>query len=233
VPFQRDNFLSTRFVIGIGPEVTFVAITLFILGAVRLHRDGLALQLERCSNVRVVGAGTLDDAIRSLRSGPVDAALLDTIELEITAVVDALRQSFRQLRIVAMGVHEVESEVLACAAAGIDGYVRMDAGVDELVTVVESVMHNELICSPKVAASLYHSVASKGADGGPPLTTRELQVVELMGRGLSNKEISQNLRIETCTAKNHVQNILQKLGVHRRSQAAAKVKSLINWPRFG
>ena len=53
-----------------------------------------------------------------------------------------------------------------------------------------------------------------------------------MGRGLSNKEISQNLRIETCTAKNHVQNILQKLGVHRRCQAAAKVKSLISWQRF-
>lgn len=175
----------------------------------------------------------LGDAVRSLRSTPADVALLDTVQLEIPAAVDALRQSIRQLRIVAMGVREDESEVLACAAAGIDSYVRMDAAVDELVTVVESVMRNELVCSPKVAASLYHSVASQGADGGAPLTGRELQVVELMGRGLSNKEISQNLRIETCTAKNHVQNILQKLGVHRRSQAAAKVKSLISWQRFG
>jgi DNA-binding NarL/FixJ family response regulator len=208
-------------------------IKLFILGGAKLHRDGLALQLECYPSVKVIGAGMLDDAVRSLRSTPADVALLDTVQLEIPAAVDALRQSLRQLRIVAMGVREVESEVLACAAAGIDGYVRIDAAVDELVTVVESVMRNELVCSPKVAASLYHSVASQGADGGAPLTGRELQVVELMSRGLSNKEISRNLRIETCTAKNHVQNILQKLGVHRRGQAVAKVKSSISWQRFG
>jgi DNA-binding NarL/FixJ family response regulator len=208
-------------------------INLFILGGVRLHRDGLALQLERCRTVKVIGTGMLDDALRSLRSTRADVALLDTGQLEIHAMVDALRQSLRQLRIVALGVREVDSEVLACAAAGVDGYVRMDAAVDELLTVVESVMRDELICSPRVAASLYHSVASQGADGSAPLTDRELQVVELMGRGLSNKEISQNLHIETCTAKNHVQNILQKLGVHRRSQAAAKFRSLINWQRFG
>jgi two-component system, NarL family, nitrate/nitrite response regulator NarL len=216
------------------PQITlFMSIRLFILGGARLHRDGLVLQLERYSNVKVIGAGTLDDAVRSLRSTPADVALLDVVQLEVPPAVEALRQSLRQLRIVAMGVREVESDVLACAAAGIDGYVRVDATVDELVTVVESVMRDELVCSPKVAASLYHSVASQGADGGAPLTGRELQVVELMARGLSNKEISQNLRIETCTAKNHVQNILQKLGVHRRSQAVAKVKSLINWQRFG
>jgi two-component system nitrate/nitrite response regulator NarL len=206
-------------------------INLFILSGARLHRDGLALQLERCSNVKVVGAGRLDDAVWALRSTPADVALIDAVQLEIPAVVDALRQSLRRLRIVAMGVREVESEVLACAAAGIDGYVRMDATVDELITVVESAMRNELVCSPKVAASLYHSVASQGADSGAPLTGRELQVVELISRGLSNKEISKNLRIETCTAKNHVQNILQKLGVHRRAQAAAKVRSSITWQR--
>jgi two-component system nitrate/nitrite response regulator NarL len=233
VSLLHDNLCRYGSALGIGPEATFVPIKLFILGTVRLHRDGLALQLERCSNVKVIGVGMLDDAVRSLRSTPADVALLDTVQLEISAVVDALRRSLRQLRIVAMGVREVESEVLACAAAGIDGYVRMDAAVDELVTVIESVMRNELLCSPKVAASLYHSVASQGADGGAQLTDRELQVVELIGRGLSNKEISQSLHIETCTAKNHVQNILQKLGVHRRSQAAAKVRNSINWQRFG
>jgi DNA-binding NarL/FixJ family response regulator len=208
-------------------------IKLFILGDVRLHREGLALQLEGCPNLKVVGAGVLDDAVRSLRSTPADVALLDSVQLEIHAVVDALRQSLRRLRIVAMGVREVESEVLACAAAGIDGYVPMDAAVGDVVTVVESVMRDELVCSPKVAASLYHSIAAQGADTGASLTDRELQVVELISRGLSNKEISRSLSIETCTAKNHVQNILQKLGVHRRGQAAAKVRNTIVGQRLG
>jgi len=202
-------------------------IKLYILGDVRLHREGLALQLEDFSRLRVIGTGTLSDAVRALRSTPADVVLLDTLQLEIPLVVEALRELPRRLRIVAMGIREVESEVLACAAAGVDGYVRMDAEIGDVVTVVESAMRGELVCSPKVAASLYHSISSLGGEGGISLTSRELQVVELMNLGLSNKEISYRLRIEPCTAKNHVQNILQKLGVHRRGQAVAKVRTSI------
>ena len=103
----------------------------------------------------------------------------------------------------------------------------MDADIADVVTVIESVMRGELVCSPKVAASLYHSISSLGTHGNVALTSRELEVVELMNRGLSNKEISLRLRIETCTAKNHVQNILHKLGVHRRGQAVAKLRGSI------
>ena len=81
--------------------------------------------------------------------------------------------------------------------------------------------------SPKVAASLYHSIASLGAWGEVSLTSRELQVVELMNHGLSNKEISSRLRIEPSTAKNHVQNIMQKLGAHSRGEAVAKLRGSI------
>lgn len=211
---------------------TLPKIRLFILGAVRLHRDGLALQLAGVGNLEVVGAGGLSDAVRTLRATPADIALLDTGQLEIPKVVESLRQVLRRMRVVAMGVREVESEVLACAAAGVDGYVRTDASVDEVVTVVESVMRGELVVSPKVAASLYHSVAALGTDEDVALTSRELQVVELMSHGLSNKEISSSLSIETCTAKNHVQNIMQKLGVHRRGQAVAKLRRSIG-KRFG
>ncbi len=207
--------------------MAYQQIKLFILGDVRLHREGLGLQLEDFPNLNVIGTGLLSDALRVLRSSPADVALLDTLQLEIPMVVASLRQLTRRLWIVAMGIREIESEVLACAAAGVDGYVRMDATIGDVVTVVESVMRGELVCSPKVAASLYHSISSLGADGGVSLTNRELQVVELMNRGLSNKEISNRLRIEPCTAKNHVQNILQKLGVHRRGQAVAKVRSSI------
>jgi DNA-binding NarL/FixJ family response regulator len=209
------------------PWGTVLQIKLFILGDVRLHREGLALQLGGVPNLEVIGTGILSDALQALRSLPIDVALLDTLQLEVPAAVEALRRVLRRLRIVAMGIREVESEVLACAAAGIDGYVRTDAAVGDVVTVVESVMRDELVCSPKVAASLYSSIASLGSAGSTSLTGRELQVVELMNRGLSNKEISLRLRIETCTAKNHVQNILQKLGVHRRGQAVAKVRTSI------
>jgi DNA-binding NarL/FixJ family response regulator len=202
-------------------------IKLFIVGDVRLHRDGLAFQLADIAGVEVVGAGSLSDALQTLRSKPADVALLDSCQQEIPAMVESLRQTPGRLRIVALGVREVESEVLACAAGGVDGYVRRDAAIGEVVTVIESVMRDELVCSPKVAASLYHSIASASVEDGVCLTNRELQVVELVNQGLSNKEISRQLSIEASTAKNHLQNIMQKLGVHRRGQAVAKLRRTI------
>jgi two-component system, NarL family, nitrate/nitrite response regulator NarL len=208
-------------------------IGLFIAGDVRLHREGLALQLEAFSKLddvvrlKILGTGLLNDALQLLRTSAADVILLDTLKLEVPSVVRTLRAADPELRIVALGVREVESEVLACAAAGVDGYVRTDADISDLITVIESVMRGELVCSPKVAASLYHSISALGTNSSVSLTSRELEVIELMNRGLSNKEISLRLRIETCTAKNHVQNILHKLGVHRRGQAVAKVRSSI------
>jgi DNA-binding NarL/FixJ family response regulator len=203
-------------------------IKLFIVGEVRLHRDGLARQLANNPRLEVIGAAPLGAALEAMRADPADVVLLDCQQLAISEAVESLRQTPGSLKIVAIGVHEVESEVLACAAAGADGYVRMDAGVEDLAMIIDSLMRGELLCSPKVAASLYQTIAAGGVEpGGASLTSRELEIVELVNEGLSNKEISRQLRIETCTAKNHLQNIMQKLGVHRRGQVGAKVRRFI------
>ena len=174
----------------------------------------------------VVGAGPPDAALAAMGATPVDVVLLESVPF--SEVVESLRQAPGPPRIIAIGVREVESEVLACAAAGVDGYVRMDAGVEDLAMIIDSLMRGELLCSPRVAASLYQTVAAAGVEpGGASLTSRELEIVELVNQGLSNKEISRQLQIETCTAKNHLQNIMQKLGVHRRGQVGAKVRRFI------
>jgi DNA-binding NarL/FixJ family response regulator len=202
-------------------------IKLFIVGDVRLHRDGLACQLAGVAGLDVIGSGSLSEAAQVLSSAPADVVLLGSLQPDIPAAVEVLRQTPGRLRIVAVGVREIESEVLACAAAGVDGYVRTDAAIGDLVTVIECVMRDELVCSRKVAASLYHSIASAGVGGGIGLTSRELQIAELVDQGLSNKEISRRLSIEASTAKNHIQNIMQKLGVHRRGEAVAKLRHAI------
>lgn len=201
-------------------------IKLFIVGDVRLHREGLALLLADMPHLVVVGAGPPDAALAAMGATPVDVVLLESVPF--SEVVESLRQAPGPPRIIAIGVREVESEVLACAAAGVDGYVRMDAGVEDLAMIIDSLMRGELLCSPRVAASLYQTVAAAGVEpGGASLTSRELEIVELVNQGLSNKEISRQLQIETCTAKNHIQNIMQKLGVHRRGQVGAKVRRFI------
>jgi two-component system nitrate/nitrite response regulator NarL len=205
----------------------------FIVSDVRLHRDGLATLLHGCPSIKVLGADTLEDTPLALCRTATDVALLDSLRPGDSDIVAALRKVHAQLRILAVGIRETASEVLACAAAGIDGYVRVDAAVGEMVVAIENVVRGELVCSPKVAASLYHCIGVSSAAGvspasiAMPLTNRELQVANLMNRGLPNKEIARSLGVEPCTAKNHVRNILQKLNVHRRGQAMAKLRTLI------
>ncbi len=198
-----------------------------IVSDVRLHREGLASLLETVPTISVVGVIDVGSALRRPPRKAVDAVLLDLLPPECLKILHPLRQLHRRVRVIAIGVREVESEVLACAAAGVDGYVPVNAAADDLVAVLESLKRRELVCSPKVAASLYNCVGLLRAVSNEPLTVRELEVVDLMNEGLSNKEIARRLGIEASTAKNHVQNILLKLNVHRRGQAAAKLRALI------
>ena len=91
-------------------------------------------------------------------------------------------------------------------------------------------MRGEAACSPRVAAALLRRVADRGArarrlDGEfAPLTSRERQIVALIDEGLSNKEIAARLCIELSTVKNHVHNLLEKLGARGRGEAAARVR---------
>ncbi|HEX7241600.1 MAG TPA: response regulator transcription factor, partial [Longimicrobiaceae bacterium] len=120
---------------------------------------------------------------------------------------------------------ETEDVVLACAEAGVSGYVSRGASLDDLVGALRSVARGELVCSPHIAGSLFRRVAAlserREASPAAVLTPREREILGLIDQGLSNKEISRRLRIELSTVKNHVHNLLEKLQVSRRGAAAA------------
>ena len=202
-------------------------ISVFIVSDVRLHREGLAALLRECPSIDVLGADNPQHTRVTLRATPTDVALIDATSPSGSCGVAALRQVCAHMRILAVGIRETASEVLACAAAGIDGYVPMDAAVGDMVAAIENVVRGELLCSPQVAASLYQCSGFTRAAIGSPLTSRELQVADLMNRGLATKEIAWRLGVQPSTAKNHIKNILHKLKVHRRGQAAAKLRGLI------
>jgi two-component system, NarL family, nitrate/nitrite response regulator NarL len=202
-------------------------IRVFIVSDVRLHREGLAALLRECPSIEVLGTNSVQETQQTLPTMATDVALVDALSANDSQTVSALRKIRAGIRIVAVGVRETASEVLACAAAGIDGYVPMDAALVDMVTAIENVVRGELSCSPKVAASLYQSIGCSRRVAASPLTTRELQVADLINRGCPTKEIAWRLGVQPCTAKNHVRNILHKLQVRRRGQAAAKLRSLI------
>ena len=201
-----------------------------IVSNVRLHREGVAALLRGCPSIEVLGAISVQETQNAPPAVATDVALVDLLSTGDSEIVSALRRIREEIRILAVGVHETASEVLACAAAGMDGYVPMDASLGDLVTAIENAVRGELACSPKVAASLYHSIGVRDFSRtviSNSLTMRELQVADLINRGCATKEIAWRLGVQPCTAKNHIRNILHKLQVRRRGQAVAKLRTLI------
>jgi DNA-binding NarL/FixJ family response regulator len=202
-----------------------------IVADTRLYRDGLALVLGGDLRISVVGtAAHRDQALASLPDLNPDVVLVDMGMPDSPAALRAIVERVPRSGVIALGVVEEDDDVLGCAEAGAAGYVPREASLDDLVHVIESVVRGEAICSPRVAATLLRRVAVLAAGGGPglprgSLTRREREIVRLIDDGLSNKEIARTLGIEVATVKNHVHNILEKLQVNRRGEAAARVRS--------
>jgi two-component system nitrate/nitrite response regulator NarL len=207
-------------------------IDVFVLVAVRLYRDGIVDALRRDPRFRVLGSAaslrTAREQLHALTSGP-HVALVDLDLGEGPAVVRALRETWPALSVVALAVRESDQDVVAWAEAGVSGLVSREATLAELLDAVDAAVKDEVLCSPAVAAALLRRVASvsgeRGYGTGHALTRREREIVRLVGDGLSNKEIASALHIELATVKNHVHNILEKLGVGHRTDAVVVARA--------
>ena len=116
--------------------------------------------------------------------------------------------------------------ILGCIEAGASGYVLQGAPAKEVAETIELVHQGRARCSPEMTAKMFARLASLkskvagNADGPMTLTPRELEVLSLVARGCSDKEIATELIIQVRTVKHHVHNILGKLDLHRRWEAA-------------
>ncbi len=209
--------------------------TILLISDIRLYREGLAEVLRREPGFGVLGAvRSFVEAQERLSTDPPDVVLLDVSMPDSLAFVRQVTQMTPTVRLVALGVPEIDTDVVACAEAGIVGYVPRDGSLEDLRSAIQSVERGELLCSPRVAATLLRRLAALAAAAPrttpvPPtstLTRRELQILRLIEEGLTNKEIAVKLGIEVATVKNHVHNLLEKLRLHRRADAAAYSRRL-------
>lgn len=206
-------------------------IRVLIIAGIRLYCEGLAEILGRRACIEVVGVAS--DPVRGLwrdRDLQPDVVLVDTSMPQAITAVRAILATRSMARVIALGVSEEDQDVLVFAEAGVCGYVTRDATLEHLVAVIESVARGEVPCPPRLAAMLLrhiHVLAARRLAGpaGPRLTHRELEVVDLIDLGLSNKEIAHRLYIEVPTVKNHVHRILDKLQLAGRAEAAAWVRA--------
>jgi len=203
-------------------------VSVLIVADVRLYRESLALMLSSRGFVAMAGAATRLDGITKARELRPAVAIVDIASRGALDFISALRQEPERPKILGLAVDEETSDVIECAEAGADGYVTADATLEDLERAIDRVGHEELLCSPRIAATLFRRLgngAVRAVDGASEdaLTNRERQIWNFIGQGLSNKEIAAALNISILTVKNHVHHLLGKLNVSTRSQAASRI----------
>ena len=214
-----------------------------IVHDVTLVSDLLTTVLEGQDDIRVVGSATTPTAaLEKLQDTSCDVVVVNCLlpdEGALTLTRAAAKQ-FPDVHIVITGLVESQTAILHCLEAGATGYVREADGVEQLIAVVRHASQSEALVSPAVAGALiarmtelkrlatelngYHETDM--AQQATELTEREREILGLLGEGYSNRDIAEELVITVGTVKNHVHNILDKLDVHTRKQAAMVARQL-------
>ena len=205
---------------------------LIVVTPVRLLGDGLAACFAAREGVSL--RATLPD-LAQLRAALLALSQVDIVLVDVTQGVDlddmrALALEQPAVTFVALGLLEQRQDVIRCGRAGFSGYVSRAASIDQLCQALSDVVAGRLACSPEISGDLLRALFRVGAAGPEAspleaLTRREGEVLQLIGRGLSNKEIARELRLSLPTVKHHVHNVLEKLAVSGRTQAMRKVRN--------
>ena len=203
------------------------SIRVFIADDNCLLREGLASMLAENEEIVVVGVTANGrKALEKIKDLRPDVALidLDMPEKDGIEVTQALHQDLPEVKVIILSMCDWPDEIMACIEAGAAAFVPKDASFDDLVETIRSVHCGETFCSPRMTASLFTRIAELAGGRMPrrpgKLTGRELEIINLIAGGLTNKEIAQRLFIATQTVKNHVHNILDKLQLRNRLAAA-------------
>lgn len=159
-------------------------------------------------------------------------------EMDGLAATQELKQRYPETIVMMLTMHENPDYLLEALKAGAAGYVLKDAPQEDIIEAVWRVRNGESALDPELAARLLRRLASEGemrrgtiAPHGhvhdvEPLTPRELEVLELMRLGRTNRQIAEELAISLGTSKNHVEHVIAKLGVSDRTQAVVKALEL-------
>jgi DNA-binding NarL/FixJ family response regulator len=209
----------------------------------RLLREGLVALLTEQDDITVIGtAASGSKALAKIKELQPDVALIDigTPGKDGLAVTQALRQEVPAVKVIILGMPDLNEEIMACIEAGAAGYVLKEATIDYLVETIRAVHGGESFCSPRLAASLFSRIAELVSERQPAiaqsvikLTAREVEIIKEIAEGLSNQEIAQRLFIQPQTVKNHIHNILDKLQLHNRLEAVhyARERNLLKKKR--
>lgn len=210
-------------------------VQVFILAENRLLREALTRILSKKNDIQVVGACAFaPDVVEQVCSAAPDVLLCDStaIALSDLRLITEVRAAIPGLKVVMIGMDADQETFLRAVRDGIVGFVLKDASAMEVATAVRSVANGEAVCPPSLCLSLFELVASQNAAPASfaikhnlGLTRREHQLVHMISRDLTNKEIALQLNLSEQTVKNHVHRMLRKLGATDRFRAVEICRS--------
>ncbi len=198
-------------------------IGIYILCCNRLLRESIARILSKKTNFQVFAAQSIGPTSRDeFAYSGAHVLILDSLQLLLDdgAGISRTLNDNRSIKCVLVAMEDDGKQFLTAVRLGALGYVLQEASAVDVVAAIRAVAQGEAVCPPRLARVLFDCVASQAA--GLPnsrtrsqlgLTRREQQLVPLIGRGLTNKEIAAQLNLSEQTVKNHVHRILHKVGV--------------------
>jgi DNA-binding NarL/FixJ family response regulator len=192
-----------------------------------LFRRGLRTLLEEQGVQVIAEASDGAEAIARVREHSPEVVLMD-INMPVMSGVDATREIVRiapLTRVVVLTISDIDGDVIDAVLAGASGYLLKDSSIDELLRGIEAAAAGDSLMSPHVAAKVLQRVRAAGPtaterNARAELSERELDVLRLIANGKDNADIARELHISPKTVKNHISNILMKLGIDNRIQAA-------------
>jgi DNA-binding NarL/FixJ family response regulator len=199
----------------------------------RLFRLGLAALLKKQKGLKLLASVEQPEHVPKL-SPPLhpDVILLDLGlgERGILQVARGIRATYPESKLIVMGLIPEQAEILGLVKEGVSGFILKDATVNEFVTSIRAVAAGQKVFPECLADSLFSRIVETAARkdavdiADVKMTARELEIVNLIALGMSNKEIAQRLSVATDTVKSHVHNILEKLSLRSRVQVAVRAR---------
>jgi DNA-binding NarL/FixJ family response regulator len=209
-------------------------IRVFLLIENRLLREALGRLFRKRSDLQVVGQGESSDSLpQELLDCQCDVLALDFFDPELLAtLLPKDNRDASDLRTMLIGMEGDPQQFLDAVRAGVRGYLLKDASASDVVAGIRSIFKGEAICPPRLCASLFQCVAQSSRQVPDQallprhdLTLRQLQLVNLVAKGLTNKEIAAQLNLSEFTVRNHIHRIMRQVDVGSRREAVEAVRA--------
>jgi len=210
------------------------SIRTFLLIENRLLREALVRLFCKRADLLVVGqSGYADAQARTVLDSQCDVLVIDSLQKEWLPANFAVEEGDQvAFKTVVLAGDPDEEQFLTAVRSGVSGYLLQDASASDVVSAVRAVSRGEAVCPPQLCSVLFRFVAQtpremplRTTTSKPDLTLRQQQLVTLVAKGLTNKEIASHLNLSQFTVRNHIHRILKQVDAGSRSEAVETIRA--------